>query len=144
MHAGSCLSSLVPSMLKQCVCVLSWKLLESAWRPRRGGRRRDIYSEMFDEPHVCPLAQVGPTPPPPSHHYSVHPAVSPVSLQYSSEPAVPQYISVSELCRSRHADCWSSLALRSLLPPGGSSLTRSQINTALAWSFNVQTGEKLR
>lgn len=55
-------SSLVSSMLKQqCVCVLSWKLMESVWRRGGGGgreKRRDIYSEMLDEPHTCPLTQV--------------------------------------------------------------------------------------
>ncbi|XP_044039740.1 CST complex subunit CTC1 isoform X2 [Siniperca chuatsi] len=131
-HLSSQLShSLVPSVLKQqCVCVLSWKLMEFVWRRGRGGRgRRDIYSEMLDEPHTCPLTQ------------------------YSVDPAVHQYISVSELSQSLQSDCWSSVSLSSLLPPGGSSLTRSQINTELAWSCrtltsdpqnNPQTGDRLR
>ncbi|KAI3375931.1 hypothetical protein L3Q82_016356, partial [Scortum barcoo] len=63
-HLSSQLShSLVPSVLKQqCVCVLSWKLMECVWRRGRGGGRRDIYSEMLDEPHTCPLTQVDPSP----------------------------------------------------------------------------------
>ncbi|XP_070786024.1 CST complex subunit CTC1 [Enoplosus armatus] len=131
-HLSSQLShSLVPSLLKQqCVCVLSWKLMEYVWRRGRGGRgRRDIYSEMLDEPHTCPLTQ------------------------YSADPAVHQYISILELSQSLQSDCWSSVSLSSLLPPGGSSLTSSQINTALAWSCrtltsdpqnNPQTGDRLR
>ncbi|KAI3375949.1 hypothetical protein L3Q82_016362 [Scortum barcoo] len=80
-HLSSQLShSLVPSVLKQqCVCVLSWKLMECVWRRRRGGGRRDIYSEMLDEPHTCPLTQ-----------YSVDPAVS---LQYSVDSAVSLCVS---------------------------------------------------
>nr|XP_046236447.1 CST complex subunit CTC1 isoform X2 [Scatophagus argus] len=113
-HLSSQLShSLVPGVLKQqCVCVLSWKLMEFVWRQRGrgGGRRRDIYSEMLDEPHTCPL------------------------MQFQVDPSVPQYVSVSDVTRSLQSDCWSSVSLRSLLPPGGSSLTRSQMNTALSWS----------
>ncbi|XP_041820921.1 CST complex subunit CTC1 [Chelmon rostratus] len=131
-HLSSQLThSLFPSVLKeQCVCVLSWKLMECVWRGRGRGRgRRDIYSEMLDKPHTCPLTQ------------------------YSVDPAVHQYISVSELSQSLQSDCWSSVSLSSLLPPGGSSLTRSQINTALAWSCrtltsdpqnNPQAGDRLR
>ena len=53
------MSSLVPSVLKQqCVCELSWRLMEFV-RIQEGRRRRDIYSEMLDEPHTCPLTQVG-------------------------------------------------------------------------------------
>ncbi|XP_071321225.1 CST complex subunit CTC1 isoform X2 [Trachinotus anak] len=117
-HLSSQLShSLVSSVVEQqCVCVLSWKLMEFVWR-RRGRGRRDIYSEMLDEPHTCPLTQ------------------------YRVEPAVPQYISVSELRWSLQSSCWSSVSLRSLLPPGGSGLTRSDINTALAWSCRTLTSD---
>ncbi|XP_044197449.1 CST complex subunit CTC1 [Thunnus albacares] len=125
-HLSSQLThSLLPSVVKQqCVCVLSWKLMERVWRRGRQGRR-DIYSEMLDEPHNCPLTQ------------------------YSADPAVHQYISVSELTESLQSECWSSVSLRSLLPPGGSSLTSSQINSVLAWSCRTlnsdpQHGEALR
>ncbi|XP_054455418.1 LOW QUALITY PROTEIN: CST complex subunit CTC1-like [Anoplopoma fimbria] len=135
-HLSSQLThSLVPSVLKQqCVCVLSWKLMEFVMRRRRRRGRREIYSEMLDEPHTCPLTQ-----------YSVDP--------YSVDPAVHQYISISELSQSLQSECWSSVSLSSLLPPGGSGLTRSQINTALAWSCRTltsdlqerpQTGDRLR
>ncbi|TNM93866.1 hypothetical protein fugu_002042 [Takifugu bimaculatus] len=120
-HLSSQLShSLVPRMLKHCVCMLSWKLMALVWRRERVDKeRRNIYSEMLDEPHTCPLTQ------------------------YRVDPARPQYVSVSELCQSL-LDYWSSVSLESLLPDGGSSLTRSQINTMLSWSFNVQTGSRLR
>ncbi|XP_040886923.1 CST complex subunit CTC1 isoform X2 [Toxotes jaculatrix] len=125
-HLSSRLShSLVPSVvMRQCVCVLSWRLMEFVWRRGTGGRR-DIYSEMLDEPHTCPLAQ------------------------YSVDPSVPQYLSLSELSQSLQSTCWSSVCLSSLLPPGGSSLTSSQINAALSWSCRTlssdpRTGETLR
>ncbi|TWW63221.1 CST complex subunit CTC1 [Takifugu flavidus] len=100
------------------------------------------------DPAVSPVSPVSlhsvdPAVSPVSLQYSVDPAVSPVSLQYRVDPACPQYVSVSELCQSL-LDCWSSVSLESLLPDGGSSLTRSQINTMLSWSFNVQTGSRLR
>ncbi|KAM7366658.1 hypothetical protein PAMP_016077 [Pampus punctatissimus] len=125
-HLSSQLThSLLPSVARQqCVCVLSWKLMERVWR--RGRReRRDIYSEMLDEPHTCPLTQ------------------------YRVDPAVHQYISISELTESLQSECWSSVSLASLLPPGGFSLTSSQINSALAWSYRTLTsdhqhGETLR
>ncbi|CAB1429269.1 unnamed protein product [Pleuronectes platessa] len=120
-HLSSRLShSLVPSVLKQqqCVCVLSWKLMELMWGRERGRvRRRDIYSEMLDESHTCPVTQ------------------------YSVDPAVPQYVSVSELVLSLQSGCWSSVSLRSLLPLDGSSLTSSEINAALAWSFWTQRSD---
>lgn len=109
---------------QQCVCLLSWRLMETLRSP--GGRgRRDIYSEMLDEPHTCPLTQ------------------------YSTDPAVHQYLSVSELLGALQADCWSSVSLSSLLPPDGSSLTTSQINCALSWSCRTlssdpQSGDSLR
>ncbi|XP_062301241.1 CST complex subunit CTC1 [Scomber scombrus] len=125
-HLSSQLThSLLPSVVKQqCVCVLSWKLMELVWR-RGQRRRRDIYSEMLDEPHSCPLTK------------------------YRLDSAVHQYISVSELSESLQSDCWSSVCLRSLLPPGGSNLTSAQINSTLAWSCRVLTsdpqhGEALR
>lgn len=75
--------------------------------------------------------------------------LSSVSLQYRVDPAVHQYISLSELSQSLQSHCWSSVSLSSLLPPGGCSLTRSEINTALAWSCRTltsdpQTGDSLR
>ncbi|XP_069375009.1 CST complex subunit CTC1 isoform X2 [Paralichthys olivaceus] len=117
-HLSSRLSrSLVPSVLnqQQCVCVLSWKLMELMWGRERG--RRDIYSEMLDESHTCPVTQ------------------------YSVDPAVPQYVSVSELVLSLQSDCWSSVSLRSLLPLDGSSLSSSEINAALAWSCRTQRSD---
>ncbi|XP_018530294.1 CST complex subunit CTC1 isoform X2 [Lates calcarifer] len=103
---------------QQCVCILSWRLMEFLWRRGGGGGgRRDIYSEMLDEPHTCPLTQ------------------------YSVDPAVHQYVSVSELRQSLQSSSWSSVFLSSLLPPGGSSLTRSQINSALSWSYRTRTSD---
>ncbi|XP_047441617.1 CST complex subunit CTC1 isoform X2 [Mugil cephalus] len=123
-HLSSQLThSLVPTLLKdQCVCVLSWRLMETLWR-RRG--QRDIYSEMLEEPHTCPLSQ------------------------YSVDSAVLQYTTISDVLQCLQADCWSSLSLASLLSPGGSSLTRSQINSALSWSCRTlssdpRTGDSLR
>ncbi|XP_068612068.1 CST complex subunit CTC1 [Brachionichthys hirsutus] len=117
-HLSSQLShSLAPSVLKQqCVCVLSWKIMECVWGRGRGGRR-DIYSEMLDEPHTCPLTQ------------------------YSVDPRVHQYSSISALTQSLQSYCWSSMSLSSLLPSGGSSLSSAQINSALAWSCKTLSSD---
>uniref|UniRef100_A0A3P9B6E1 CST complex subunit CTC1 n=1 Tax=Maylandia zebra TaxID=106582 RepID=A0A3P9B6E1_9CICH len=41
----------------RCVCLLSWRLMETL--SRAGGRgRRDIYAEMLDEPHTCPVTML--------------------------------------------------------------------------------------
>ncbi|XP_008302181.1 CST complex subunit CTC1 [Stegastes partitus] len=58
-HLSSQLThSLVPGVLKQqCVCLLSWRMMETLLGQGRQ-RRRDIYSEMLDEPHTCPVTQV--------------------------------------------------------------------------------------
>ncbi|XP_069031586.1 CST complex subunit CTC1 [Embiotoca jacksoni] len=122
-HLSSQLShSLVPSL--QCVCVLSWRLMEML-RTQRGRGRRDIYSEMLDKFHTCPLTQ------------------------YSVDASVHQVLSVSELLGFLQVDCWSSVSLRSLLSPDGSGLTRSQINSSLSWSCrtvssDVGTGDGVR
>ncbi|XP_077401736.1 CST complex subunit CTC1 isoform X2 [Vanacampus margaritifer] len=118
--------SLLPSASTQCTCVLSWKLMEIAFG--QGQRhRRDIYAEMLDEPHTCPLTQ------------------------YDGDSMQHQYVSLSELRESLQEDCWASLRLSSLLPPAGVGLTRAQMNGALAWSSRtltsdprLQLGETLR
>ncbi|XP_035986969.1 CST complex subunit CTC1 isoform X4 [Fundulus heteroclitus] len=110
--------------LPQCVCLLSWKLSETLWTRRQPGAR-DIYSEMLDRPHRCPLNQ------------------------YQVDPCVPQLLSVSDLLQSLRSSCWSSVSLRSLLPQDGSSLSRSEMNSSLSWSCRTlssdpQTGDSLR
>ncbi|XP_034020143.1 CST complex subunit CTC1-like [Thalassophryne amazonica] len=120
--------SLIPSVpTEQCVCLLSWKLMELVFG--KGGAKRDIYSEMLDEQDTCPLTQ------------------------YSLDSSVPQFVSLSQCSDSLHSNCWSDFSLSSLLPPDGSSLTRADINAALSWSFqtvtfdpclDLQTGDRLR
>ncbi|KAM9414363.1 CST complex subunit CTC1 isoform 2-T4 [Pholidichthys leucotaenia] len=121
-HLSSQLS--VSLVHQQCVCILSWRLMEML-RTTRRQRPRDIYTEMLDEPHVCPLSQ------------------------YHVDPSVPQYLSVSDLIGSLKDSCWSSMSLRSLLPTDASGLTRSQINSSLSWSCRTlssdpQAGDSLR
>ncbi|KAK1876020.1 CST complex subunit CTC1 [Dissostichus eleginoides] len=93
-------------------------LMECVWRGQEG-QRRDIYCEMLDEPHTCPLTQ------------------------YRADPAVPQVFSVSALIEGLQTDSWSSVSLRSLLPPGG-GLSSSQINSALSWSCRTLTSDPPR
>ncbi|XP_057711654.1 CST complex subunit CTC1 isoform X1 [Corythoichthys intestinalis] len=108
--------SLLPSASQQCVCVLSWKLME-AMSGRGPQNRRNIYVEMLDEPHACPLTQ------------------------YGGDRMQHQYTNLSELRESLEEDCWASLSLSSLLPPGGGGLTSAQMNAALSWSSRILTSD---
>lgn len=94
----------------QCLCLLSWKILENISPKPRQVHHRDIYREMMDVPHTCPLSQ------------------------YQPDPLVPQVLGLSDLRDSLVSFCWSSLDLRSLLPPDGPSLNCTQLNAALSWS----------
>lgn len=71
-------------------------------------------------------------------------AASPVCVQYPVKAAHPQFLSLSELSQSLLAGCWASVSLSSLLPDGGSALTRSEISSMLAWSFSLQSNSRLR
>lgn len=79
--------SLVPTVFKQqCVCLLSWKLLECVRGRQRERVRRDIYSEMLDQSHTCPLSQVRAKP---------SCAVLPLTLHYgASVVQTPRYCRV--------------------------------------------------
>ncbi|CAN9509395.1 unnamed protein product [Ophioblennius macclurei] len=117
-HLSSRLAlSLVPavSQQQQCVCLLSWRLMEML-RGRRGRGHRDIYSEMLDELHTCPVSQ------------------------YSADPSAHQHLDISKLCTSLQ-DVWSSVSLGSLLSSDGPNMTRSQINSALSWSSRTLSSD---
>ncbi|KAF7644074.1 hypothetical protein LDENG_00228610 [Lucifuga dentata] len=105
--------SLAPTLLKEeCVCVLAWKLMEHVCRGRGRGEKRDIYAEMLDEPHTCPLTQ------------------------YSVDPSVFRCLTVSDCLQCLQSDWLSGDSLSSLLPPGG-----VQINTSLSWSYRTLTSD---
>ncbi|XP_078793031.1 CST complex subunit CTC1 isoform X5 [Oryzias latipes] len=171
-HLSSQLSaSLVPAVMKQqCVCLLSWKLMKTL-RGRRAPARRDIYSEMLDQPHTCPLTQEPAdvaqasspdapwTPPwrgvlkpwgrPRTRWRDFVSWLTPNPNPYTVDPGVHQNLSLVDLLQSLQSLCWSSLSLRSLLPPGGNSLSRSEIRSALSWSFRTlvsdpRKGDSLR
>ncbi|XP_063042920.1 CST complex subunit CTC1 [Engraulis encrasicolus] len=95
-------------------CVVASRLLECVCVREERREPRDIYREMLQEPHVCPLNQ-----------YRV----------CSTGCVVP---SVSEVCVWLEAECWSTLSLPSLLPTSeASGLMRAQLNPLLSWSFQT-------
>ncbi|KAJ8008623.1 hypothetical protein DPEC_G00106800 [Dallia pectoralis] len=114
---------LVPRWVRgERVCVLAGRLLECVltWEEEeeeRGGAGRDIYREMLQEPHHCPLTE-----------YRV------------GSPGC-QYVSVSDCISTMESECWDSLSLSSLLPASGSSLTQAELNPALAWSVSLSLGQ---
>ncbi|CAL9694165.1 unnamed protein product [Knipowitschia caucasica] len=93
----------------QCLCLVSWSILQSL-TTNRTSRRRDIYGEMMDTPHHCPVTT------------------------YGSASSLPHVLSLESLHAGLLARCWSSLSLRSLLPSDGQSMNCSQLNAALSWS----------
>ncbi|XP_077444223.1 CST complex subunit CTC1 isoform X2 [Stigmatopora argus] len=109
-------SSLLPKTSPQCVCPVAWELMERAFG-RAPPNRRNIYAEMLDECHSCPLTQ------------------------YGDDCVQDQYTNLSELCKALEQDCWASLTLRSLLPPGGGGQTSAQINAVLSWSSRILTSD---
>ncbi|XP_069042845.1 CST complex subunit CTC1 isoform X2 [Lepisosteus oculatus] len=83
--------------------------------------RRDIYREMLEEPHCCPLVEYSANAPPPC-----------------------QTPSVSELVSLGESLGWDSLCLPSLLPPTAPHLTSAELNPFLAWSVLSQPAWSLR
>ncbi|KAL0970732.1 hypothetical protein UPYG_G00246490 [Umbra pygmaea] len=124
-HCCTALSDrLVPHWVRaERAAVVAGRLLEwvLTWEtPGVGGGRRDIYREMLQEPHHCPLTE-----------YQV------------CSPGC-EYVSVSECVSAMQAECWSSLSLTSLLPGSGSSLTQAELNPLLAWSVGLSLGQDRR
>ncbi|XP_031440735.1 CST complex subunit CTC1 [Clupea harengus] len=92
----------VASRLLECVCV-----------HEQGREPRDIYREMLQEPHNCPLNE------------------------YRVCGAGCEIPPISELCEWLKEKCWSSLSLSALLPPSAAGLTRAELNPLLSWSFRT-------
>ncbi|XP_071190345.1 CST complex subunit CTC1 isoform X2 [Salvelinus alpinus] len=112
---------LVPRWVKEeRVYVVARRLLECVVTSEKGGGRggrRDIYREMLQEPHHCPLTE------------------------YSVSSPVCEYVSVSDCVSVMENECWTSLSLASLLPASGSSLTRAELNPSVAWSVGLSLGQ---
>ncbi|KAL4631411.1 CST complex subunit CTC1 isoform X1 [Arapaima gigas] len=88
-------------------------------RPHGWGCRRDIYREMLQEPHNCPLSQ------------------------YSESAPQVKLLSLEQLCLWMESESWSLLSLPSLLPPSAPHLTRADLNPLLSWSVVSQTAWSL-
>uniref|UniRef100_W5L434 CST complex subunit CTC1 n=1 Tax=Astyanax mexicanus TaxID=7994 RepID=W5L434_ASTMX len=97
------------------VCVVAGRLLQFALgeEEKRGKQKRDIYREMIQDPHTCPLTE-----------YSV------------SRPHV-SVCSLKELCDWMEKECWESLSLSSLVPPSAPYLAHAQLNPLLCWSTHT-------
>ncbi|CAL8377213.1 unnamed protein product [Boreogadus saida] len=113
--------SLVPRWLKaNTVCAVAWRILQLLFKRTEGGRRRDIYTEILEDPHTCPLSQ------------------------YTADPLVCEYVCVRECLSALESQCGSGASLRSLLLPGGASLSKAQLNQRLAWSHSARPGTRTR
>ncbi|XP_077598716.1 CST complex subunit CTC1-like isoform X2 [Stigmatopora nigra] len=109
-------SSLVPETSTQCVCLMSWELMEMTFG-ETPPNRRDIYAEMLDESHSCPLTQ------------------------FEVDSIHEEYLNLSELRNALDWNCWTTLNLRSLLAPAGYGQTSAQINAAISWSSRILTSD---
>ncbi|KAG7464496.1 hypothetical protein MATL_G00166260 [Megalops atlanticus] len=96
------------------VGVVAGRLLALLLPPgQEGGRPRDMFKEMLEEPHCCPLTE------------------------YSISCPSHELLSVQDLQSWMERECWDSMSLPSLLPPCAPHLTRAELNPLLAWSVHV-------
>ncbi|XP_036403899.1 CST complex subunit CTC1 isoform X2 [Megalops cyprinoides] len=96
------------------VGVVAGRLLALLLPPgQEGGRPRDMFKEMLEEPHHCPLTE------------------------YSISCPSHELLSVQDLRSWMERECWHSMSLPSLLPPSAPHLTRAELNPLLAWSVHV-------
>ncbi|CAL8326864.1 unnamed protein product [Lota lota] len=113
--------SLVPRWLtSHSVCAVAWRIMQCLFKRTGGGRRRDIYTEILEDPHTCPLSQ------------------------YTADPLVCEYVCVRECLSVLESQCGSGASLRSLLLPDGASLSKAQLNQRLAWSHTARPGTRTR
>ncbi|XP_076842186.1 CST complex subunit CTC1 [Brachyhypopomus gauderio] len=98
------------------VCVVAGRVLQCVLQhDEEREEKRDIYKEMLQDPHTCPLSQ-----------YRVN------------SPSVALW-SVRELCDWMETESWACLSLSSLLPSSAPYLTRAELNPLLSWSAHVTT-----
>ncbi|XP_056588317.1 CST complex subunit CTC1 isoform X1 [Triplophysa dalaica] len=98
---------------KERVCVVAGRLLDCVCNAeQKTDRKRDIYREMLQEPHLCPVTT-----------YCV------------SWPCVVLW-SVRQLCDWMSSDVWSSLSLSSLVSPAAAHMTCAELNACLSWSVH--------
>ena len=64
--------------------------------------------------------------------------------QYTADPLVCEYVCVRECLSALESQCGSGASLRSLLHPGGASLSKAQLNQRLAWSHSARPGTRTR
>ncbi|KAJ8387442.1 hypothetical protein AAFF_G00156800 [Aldrovandia affinis] len=74
---------------------------------QEGSGPRELYKEMLEEPHCCPLTE-----------YCV------------GRPSC-ELLSVRDLRSWMERECWDSMSLHSLLPPSAPHLTRAELNPCL-------------
>ncbi|XP_057175330.1 CST complex subunit CTC1 isoform X3 [Triplophysa rosa] len=95
------------------VCVVAGRLLDCVCdAEQKTDRKRDIYREMLQEPHQCPVTT-----------YCV------------SWPCVVLW-SVRHLCDWMSSEVWSSLSLSSLVSPAAAHMTCAELNACLSWSVH--------
>ncbi|XP_043088508.1 CST complex subunit CTC1 [Puntigrus tetrazona] len=96
------------------VCVVAERLLDVVCDPEhKTQKKRDIYREMIQKPHQCPVTM-----------FCVWwPSTALWSLKQLSD-------------WMRH-EVWSSLSLASLLPPSAAHMTALELNSALSWSVHT-------
>ncbi|XP_073678894.1 CST complex subunit CTC1-like, partial [Garra rufa] len=95
------------------VCVVAERLLDFVCdAERKTQKKRDIYKEMIQEPHHCPLTT-----------FCVW------------WPSAALW-SVRQLSDWMKREVWASLSLESLLPPSAAHMTALELNAALSWSVH--------
>ncbi|XP_051737143.1 CST complex subunit CTC1 [Ctenopharyngodon idella] len=96
------------------VCVVAGRLLDFVCdAEQKTQKKRNIYREMIQEPHQCPVTT-----------YCV------------CWPSVALW-SVKQLCDWMSREVWACLSLPALLPPSAAHMTAVELNAPLSWSSHT-------
>lgn len=98
------------------VCVVAGRILQVILGDKDMKKnKRDIYKEMLQDTHTCPLTQ------------------------YRVSSSSMSLYSIKQLCDWLEKESWACLSLSLLLPSSACHMTRAQLNPPLSWSAHTHT-----
>ncbi|XP_053499587.1 CST complex subunit CTC1 [Ictalurus furcatus] len=134
------------------VCVVAGRILQVILGDKDMKKnKRDIYKEMLQDTHTCPLTQVTHTHSCPltqvTHTHScpltqvTHTHSCPLTqvTHYRVSSSSMSLYSIKQLCDWLEKESWACLSLSLLLPSSACHMTRAQLNPPLSWSAHTHT-----
>ncbi|KAF4078374.1 hypothetical protein AMELA_G00198540 [Ameiurus melas] len=97
------------------MCVVAGRILQFVLGDKDMTTKRDIYKEMLQDTHTCPLTQ------------------------YRVSSSSMSLYSVKQLCDWLEKESWACLSLSLLLPSSACHMTQAQLNPPLSWSAHTYT-----